>query len=667
MRRRKRWLSVSVLTITLVMVSGPSLWANRHYDYSDIDRLMSIHYKSLQLMKERKYQEALGPAEQALRLAKRIYEDAPDHDNVEVMMQNLAVIYMNLGRYSEAEPIFKQILTTDEKLTGPNDPEVARSLDNLANLYSAQGRHDEAEPLYRRALTIREKVFGPDHPATAQSRRNLGLMNEPRGQSAKAKYASKKQSEEAQRLMELAKSLPRRTITLLIAADEEFRRLDDWENAIRSHITTVSDVFDKTFHIRFKLVGILPWNSNNRVSSINAMIEELDVEVQGGDVEIMLGLSGQRPPPGEESRGGAAPLTSIGLVLLLGDEPDVQYPAGIAHEICHLFGAWHVADQGSVMHKGPTTLAFDEQTARIIRLMHGFDFRRGVSNIDEETKREILTIFQEARAPKRENPLTVAYSNLSGKLLDQGKFDEAIAVLREALRLDPNHANARHNLVATYNNQGAELLEQGKFDEAIAVLREALRLDPNDTDTRHNLVATYNNQGAKLGGQGKYTEAIAALRKALHLDPDQAEARQNLIAAYTSQGAKLGGQGKYTEAITALREALRLDPNRAEARQNLIAAYTNQGAKLFGQGNYAKAIAKFSKALDLDPDNSIVRLNMSSAFNNLVVDLIKGEKYSKAWNAVHKAQRFDVKVAPANLAILRKRMPEPDSSYTLGE
>ena len=43
----------------------------------------------------------------------------------------------NAGRYSEAEPLYKQSLAIREKVLGPNHPDVAASLNNLAELYRA--------------------------------------------------------------------------------------------------------------------------------------------------------------------------------------------------------------------------------------------------------------------------------------------------------------------------------------------------------------------------------------------------------------------------------------------------------------------------------------------------------------------------------------------------
>ena len=41
---------------------------------------------------------------------------------------------------------------------------MATSLNNLADLYQAMGRYAEAEPLYRRSLEIREKQLGATTP-----------------------------------------------------------------------------------------------------------------------------------------------------------------------------------------------------------------------------------------------------------------------------------------------------------------------------------------------------------------------------------------------------------------------------------------------------------------------------------------------------------------------
>jgi CHAT domain-containing protein/Tfp pilus assembly protein PilF len=88
---------------------------------------------------------------------------------------NLAGVYRELGRYAEAEPLLKRALAIDERVSGPDHPEVASDLSSLALLYHVQERYPEAESLYRRALDIRERALG-DHPDTALTLGNLASL-----------------------------------------------------------------------------------------------------------------------------------------------------------------------------------------------------------------------------------------------------------------------------------------------------------------------------------------------------------------------------------------------------------------------------------------------------------------------------------------------------------
>ena len=47
------------------------------------------------------------------------------------------------------------------------------------------GRYDEAEPLYKKALAILERTIGPAHPDIASLYHNLGGLEHARGHYAK--------------------------------------------------------------------------------------------------------------------------------------------------------------------------------------------------------------------------------------------------------------------------------------------------------------------------------------------------------------------------------------------------------------------------------------------------------------------------------------------------
>ena len=70
----------------------------------------------------------------------------------------------------------RRALAIQEKMLGPEHPNVATGLNNLAQLLQTTNRPAEAEPFMRRALAIDEKIFGPDHPNVARDLNNLAEL-----------------------------------------------------------------------------------------------------------------------------------------------------------------------------------------------------------------------------------------------------------------------------------------------------------------------------------------------------------------------------------------------------------------------------------------------------------------------------------------------------------
>src|ERR1700751_2088910 len=91
-------------------------------------------------------------------------------------LQTRATALTSAGKYTDAIPLIQRALAIAEKISGPDDLNVAFLLDDLAGLYEAQGPYPDPEPLYRRSLSIREKVLGPDHPDAAVGLNNLANL-----------------------------------------------------------------------------------------------------------------------------------------------------------------------------------------------------------------------------------------------------------------------------------------------------------------------------------------------------------------------------------------------------------------------------------------------------------------------------------------------------------
>jgi tetratricopeptide (TPR) repeat protein len=152
-------------------------------------------------------------------------------------------------------------------------------------------------------------------------------------------------------------------------------------------------------------------------------------------------------------------------------------------------------------------------------------------------------------------------------------------LLREALmraRLEKNPDNwFAHNALSS------ALLLQGRMDEALSHINEALRLHPGHPQLRYNLA---NTQLAL----GRTEQAIESYQQALAIEPDHPKANNNLAVAYQQMG-------DLERAVQHYREQLTVSPMDPQAHANL-------GTALFEQGRAEAADEAFGRALALDPE-----------------------------------------------------------------
>ncbi len=224
-------------------------------------------------------------------------------------------------------------------------------------------------------------------------------------------------------------------------------------------------------------------------------------------------------------------------------------------------------------------------------------------------------LFRHALAVTDNNPL--AHGNLGAALLDEGKNDEAIEQLQEAIRLKPDFTGARNNLANALNKTGrvdeaiglgeeavrarpddavahddlgVSLGRKGRLDEAINEFQEAIRLKPD-------FAGAYNNLGNAFSNKGRMDEAITQFQEAIHLKPDYADAHNNL-------GTAFGRAGRMDEALIQFQEAVRLKPDFAPAHNNL-------GVALGRKGRLDEALIQFQEAVRLKPDFADARNNLA--------------------------------------------------------
>jgi tetratricopeptide (TPR) repeat protein len=193
-----------------------------------------------------------------------------------------------------------------------------------------------------------------------------------------------------------------------------------------------------------------------------------------------------------------------------------------------------------------------------------------------------------ARALKAAHPEDVRTTYLLSQVLDaRGRHQEIVdLVTPEIARL--RAARAKPGQVALLQGaHGLALLQLKRYDEAIAVYREAIAASPDDTAIRFQF-------GAALDRAGRRTDAEKVFRELIAKDPLDANALNYLGYMLAEQGSSLD------EAVTLIQRALKVEPENPSYLDSLGWAY-------FQQGKFDLADAPLSAAADRLPKNSVIQ------------------------------------------------------------
>ena len=118
----------------------------------------------------------------------------------------------------------------------------------------------------------------------------------------------------------------------------------------------------------------------------------------------------------------------------------------------------------------------------------------------------------------------VSAANLGALYARNGRYVQALPLLRNAWARDPENLGLRANLGFALRDQGAVEAQAGRLVEAVTLFREASRLIPDDADLHRNL-------GLALWEQGQRDAAASHLERAAALRPAD-EGLRRLLARF---------------------------------------------------------------------------------------------------------------------------------------
>jgi tetratricopeptide (TPR) repeat protein len=181
------------------------------------------------------------------------------------------------------------------------------------------------------------------------------------------------------------------------------------------------------------------------------------------------------------------------------------------------------------------------------------------------------------------------YLQLGDALRISGRYGNAIAPYEEAVRREPQSAQARERLALG-------LTRVQRYAEAYAAFQQALRLAPEDAQI-------WTHFGIAYMEQRRSADAATAFEKAIAIDPRFPAAHNGLAASRVETGNLNGAEAEYREAI--------------HVRPHYVEAHHNLANLLAGESRFAEARYHFDESLRIKPNQPETRVDYAA----MLIDL----------------------------------------------
>lgn len=184
----------------------------------------------------------------------------------------------------------------------------------------------------------------------------------------------------------MAPPAPKRIVRVKVLADPKLRETNSgWAEGVRELLNEASNYFEKEFGIRFVTQSVHPWPIKERISSTALLLVRLKREIPLKDrnkhYDLVVALTGEFVNIYFDARArvdrigncqkglGNFVVSSVSVPLhQYGPDPDRDLDVmALVHEFGHIFGAEHIQDLNSIMHKDfDYRTEFDKKSREVI-------------------------------------------------------------------------------------------------------------------------------------------------------------------------------------------------------------------------------------------------------------------------------------------------------------
>lgn len=165
-------------------------------------------------------------------------------------------------------------------------------------------------------------------------------------------------------------------------------------------------------------------------------------------------------------------------------------------------------------------------------------------------------------------------------------YDKGITYAQKWRELDPTEVGAYYKLAECY-------FEKGQYEQAIAALTEAIKLEDD--------IKCYTLLGNSYYEMRKFEKAREVFLEALEIEPKDTYLHVQIALTYEKEK-------NYPKAISRCEKAIEIDPHTYNVHNLLGCIYMDV------EKNYEKAIKEFELEIKYHPENSVPYVNLANAY-----------------------------------------------------
>jgi tetratricopeptide (TPR) repeat protein len=198
----------------------------------------------------------------------------------------------------------------------------------------------------------------------------------------------------------------------------------------------------------------------------------------------------------------------------------------------------------------------------------------------------------------KDNP--IAYYDLGIANRQSGRLDEARKDMEASLKIEPD--------ADTYAALGSLLLLEGKYDDAAAMDKKSIELNPKSYAAWGNLGAAYQWSGTN------HDQAVQAFRKAIELAEEERTKDRNNAELLTALADNYASIGNAEQSTILIRKALALAPENPTVNYRAGNAYEILGDRAKAIQLIAKALAQGYQAYEFQRNPELAKLRADPGF-----------------------------------------------------